>query len=65
MTGQTYVMSQVEHQDVLHPDAHLEFNYDKAQPVSTVTAIMTQLSLKAGLKKWGQKEHNAMQAEMK
>ena len=26
---------------------------------------MTQLSLKAGLKQWGEKEKNAMQAEMK
>ena len=26
---------------------------------------MTQLSLKAGLKQWGEKENNAMQSEMK
>ena len=53
MTGKTYVMSQVEQQDVLHQDAYLEFNDATAQPVSALAAIMTQLSLKAGLKQWG------------
>ena len=65
MTGKTYVMSQVEQQDVLHPDAHLEFNDATSQPVSALAAIMTQLSLKAVLKKWGEKANNAMQSEMK
>ena len=65
MTGKTYVMSQVEHQDVLHPDAHLEFNDTTAQPVIAVAAIMTQLSLKAGLKPLGEKSKNAMQDEIK
>ena len=50
MTGKTYVMSQVEQQDVLHTDANLEFNDATEQPVSSVAAIMTQLSLKEGLK---------------
>ena len=36
MTGKTYVMSQVYQQDVLDPDAYLEFNDAKAQPVSAV-----------------------------
>ena len=49
MTGKTYVMSQVEQQDVLHTDANLEFNDATEQPVSSVAAIMTQLSLKEGL----------------
>ena len=43
MTGKTYVMSQVEQQYVLHPDAHLEFNDATEQPVSAVVEIMTQL----------------------
>ena len=47
-TGKTYVMSQVEQQDVLHPESHLEFNDSTAQPVSAVAEIMTQLSLKTG-----------------
>ena len=58
-------MSQVEQQDVLHLDAHLEFNDATAQPVSAVAAITTQLSLKVGLTQWGEKSKNAMQAEMK
>ena len=65
MTGKTYVMSQVEQQDVLHPDAQLDSNDATAQPVSAVSAIMTQTSLKAGLKPWGKKAKNVMQAEMK
>ena len=50
---------------MLHPDANLEFNDTTSQPVSEVTAIMTQLSLKAGLKQWGDKAKNAMQDEIK
>ena len=49
MTGKTYVMLQVEQQDVLHPDSNLEFNDATEQPASAVAAIMTQLYLKAGL----------------
>ena len=52
MTGTTYVMSQVDQQDVLHPDSHLDFNDATVQPVSAVAVIMTQLSIKAGLKQW-------------
>ena len=65
MTGKNYVMSQVDHKDVLHPDAHFYFNDATAQPVSAVEEIMTQLSLKAGLKQWGEKANNVIQAEMK
>ena len=50
---------------MLHPDSHLEFNDATAQPFSAVAAIMTQLSLKAGLKQWGEKVKNTMQDEMK
>ena len=65
MTGKTYIMSKVEQQDMMHTDAHSEFNYTTAQPVSAVAAIITQLSLKAGLNQWGDKGKNAMQDEMK
>ena len=65
MTGKTYVMSQVEQKYVLYPDAHLEFNYATAQPVSAVAEVMTQLSLKECLKQWGEKAKNAMQDETK
>ena len=50
---------------MLHPDSHLEFNDATAQPFSAVAEIIAQLSLKAGLKQWGEKAKNAMQAEMK
>ena len=65
MKGKNYVMSRVEQKDVLHPDVHFEFNDSTAQPVSAVAAIMTELSLKACLKQWGEKAKNSMQAEMK
>ena len=65
MTGKTYVMSQMEQKDVIHTYAYLEFNDAKAQPVSAVAAIMTQLYLNAGLKKWVEKANNSMQAETK
>ena len=58
-------MPQVDQKEVLPPDAHLEFNDATEQPVSAVAEIMTQLSLKAGLKQWGEKENNSMQDEMK
>ena len=50
---------------MLHPDSHLEFNDATAQPFSAVAEIIAQLSLKSGLKQWGEKAKNAMQAEMK
>ena len=50
---------------MLLPNAHLEFNDATEQPVSAVAAIMTQLSIKAYLKQWGEKAKNSMQAEMK
>ena len=56
MTGKTYVMSQVEQQDVLHTDAHLEFNDVTAQQINALAAIMTQFSLRLGLKQWGEKK---------
>ena len=43
----------------------MEFNDATSQPVIAVAEIMTQLSLKEGLKQWGEKENNSIQAEMK
>jgi hypothetical protein len=68
MTGSrySYAVTQLEYQGVLNPDAHmlLQEDFYQAEP-DVVTAIMTQLSLKAGLKAWGDKAHTAAQSEMK
>jgi hypothetical protein len=51
---------------VLNPDAHMFVQEDfyQTEP-DVVAAIMTQLSLKAGLKEWGDKAFTAAQSEMK
>ena len=68
MTGSkySYAVTQLESQGVLNPDAHMFVQEDfyQAEP-DVVAAIMTQLSLKVGLKEWGDKAHNAAASEMK
>jgi hypothetical protein len=68
MTGSkySYAVTQMESQGVLHPDAHMVVQEDfyQAEP-DVVAAIMTQLSLKAGLKQWGDKSFTAAHSEMK
>jgi hypothetical protein len=51
---------------VLYPDAHmfLQDDFYQAEP-DVVASIMTQLSLKAGLKEWGKKGFKAAHSEMK
>ena len=45
-----YAVTQVERHGALHPDAHIFSQTDMYQAVpDVVAAIMTQLSLKAGL----------------
>ena len=52
-------------QEVLHPYAHVFFNHGAVQNELEVTAfIMDQLSLKSGLKKWGNKGRGAIHSEM-
>jgi hypothetical protein len=68
MTGSRcgYAVTQLESQGVLHPDAHMFVQQDLCQSEPDVVAmIMTQLSLKAGLKAWGDKAHDAVHSEMK
>jgi hypothetical protein len=50
----SYAVTQLYTQGVLNPDAHMYVQEDfyQADP-DVVAAIMTQLSLKAGLKEWG------------
>jgi hypothetical protein len=61
-----YAVTQLERHDTLHPDAHMFFQTDmyQAEP-DVVSAIMTQLSLKAGLREWGQEAQKAVHSEMK
>jgi hypothetical protein len=57
---------QLESLGVLHPDAHMFTQDDFYQSDPDVVAmVMTQLSLKAGLKAWGHKAHNAARNEIK
>jgi hypothetical protein len=51
---------------VLYSDVHtfVQDDFYQAEP-DVVEAIMTQLSLKAGLKEWGKKVFKAAQSEMK
>ncbi len=68
MTGKTYAFAQtlMEDKGVLQPDAHMFFNGEVSQEeTSVVEAILTQLSLKVGMKQWGAKAKKAVHAEMK
>jgi hypothetical protein len=68
MTGSkySYAVTQLESQGVLNPDAHMfvQDDFYQAEP-DVVAAILTQLSLKAGLKEWGNKVFKAAHSEMK
>jgi hypothetical protein len=62
----SYAVTQLESQGVLNPDAHMFSQGDFYQSEPDVVAmVMTQLSLKAGLKAWGDKAHDAAHNEMK
>jgi hypothetical protein len=62
----SYAVTQLESHGVINPDAHMFVQEDfyQAEP-DVVAAIMTQLSLKAGLKQWGAKAFTAAESEMK
>ena len=56
----------VEVVDALHPDAHMMFNQIASRiPPKALIAILTQLSLNRGLKRWKEKGHKAAFGEMK
>ena len=53
-------------QEILHPDSHVLFNHGEFQNEPDVNeVIMTQISLKAVLKKCGNKGIWAVQSEIK
>jgi hypothetical protein len=62
----SHAVTQLESQGVLNPDAHMfvQAYLYQAEP-EVVAAIMTQLSLKAGLKEWVDEAFTAAQSEMK
>jgi hypothetical protein len=68
MTGSKYyyAVTQLGTRGVLNPDAHMFVQeYFHQAKTDIVTAIMTQLSLKAGLKEWGGRAFPAAQSEMR
>ena len=59
-------LEEMESGEVCHPDAHLSFFQSMCEEEpDVVQAIMTQMSLKAGLKAWGEKAEKAAYGEMK
>jgi hypothetical protein len=62
----SYAVTQLESQGVLNQDAHMFVQKDfyQAEP-DVVSSIMTQLSLKARLMKWGDQAFKVAQSEMK
>ena len=67
MTGNKYekVMDQLDKQGMLHPDVHLLFNLAVEEQSSVVSEIITQISLKVGLKTWEDKGRKAMKLDMR
>ena len=63
MSGSSYgyAVTQLEDHVGLHPDAHMFMQDDfyQAEP-DVVAMVMTQLSLKAGLKAWGDSAYTAV-----
>ena len=64
MTGKRYTYANAVLEPTIHPDVHLWRDYEVDNSEQVVAAIMLQLSLKAGLKKWGEKARQAAHAEM-
>jgi hypothetical protein len=61
-----YAVTQMEIQGVINPDTHMFVQDDFYQSEPDVrAAIMAQLSLKAGLKQWGDMAFTAAHSEMK
>jgi Reverse transcriptase (RNA-dependent DNA polymerase) len=62
----SYAVTQLQYEGLLHPDAHMfvQDDFYQAEP-DVVAAVMTQLSLKNGLKEWGDEAYEAAVSEMK
>ena len=59
-TKYDFAMMQMSDQGVLHPYAHMfsQPDFYQSEP-DFVAAVMTQLSIKVGLREWGDKAHTA------
>jgi hypothetical protein len=62
----SYAVTQLQNDGLLNPDAHmfLQGDFYQTEP-DVVTTIMTQLSLKSGLRQWGSRAYDAAESEMK
>ena len=62
----SYAVRHMEIQVVLNPDSHMfvQEEFYQAGP-DVVASVMTQLSLKSGLREWGDKAYTSVQSEMK
>jgi hypothetical protein len=62
----SYAVTRLQNEEVLNPDTHMFMQNDfyQTEP-DVVAAVMTQLSLKAALKEWGDKAYEAAESEMK
>ena len=62
----SYSVTKLESQGVLNPDAYMFVKeaFYQAEP-DVVASVMTQLSLKSGLRAWGDKAFTSVQTEMK
>ena len=65
-TRYAYAVTQLETHGAFYPDSHMFVQpaFYQADP-DVVAAIMTQLSLKAGLKEWGTEAYESAYSEMK
>ena len=68
MTSTKYAVAvtQLVDHGALHPDMHMQFcQHMFEEEPDAVAAIMTQLSLKRGMKEWGPEAETAVRSEMK
>ena len=59
----SYAVAKLESQGVLNPDAHIfvQEEFYQADP-DVVASVMTQISLKSGLRAWVDKAYTAVQS---
>jgi hypothetical protein len=64
MTGKSYNYTTTVLEPTVHPDQQVYRRQDPPFSVRMMGAIMTQLSMKAGIKQWGKAARDACKAEM-
>jgi hypothetical protein len=64
MTGKRYNYTTTVLEPTVHPDQHVYSRQDPPISVQMVAAVMTQLSMKAGIKHWRKAARDACKAEM-